>query len=107
MGVMNIQRRIHPTVAIIAFLTVSCSSKENYTPPRKVEQEKGTWDYSKIREIRESEKVQNPDKPQNTEPESCVLMSASQMKRAKVSGCRKADARAGEGEGEESYCCPR
>lgn len=92
-------------IALVAALS-ACSSKKSKEaePVKRVDMKHTEWDYQKIREVREAEKVQLPPLPANDD-KNCVVMSHEQMVRAKVSGCRKLDPRAGQGE--EAYCCPR
>lgn len=93
------------SASFVILCLAACSSKDK-AGPKRVEQEPVAWDYNKIREVREEEKVQTPPVPENSSDEeaNCVVMTKSQMTRAKKSGCRKLDPRGGQG---DSYCCPR
>jgi len=89
----------------------ACSSKNKepeWVPPKKVEQNKTDWDYGKIRETREAERIDtanNNASSQKTEPQDCVVVSRSEMIRSKRQGCQPSDPRLGQGQ--DSFCCPR
>lgn len=92
------------SASFVILCLAACASKDK-AGPKRVEQEPVAWDYNKIREVREEEKVQTPPVPEHSEDEAnCVVMTKAQMTRSKKGGCRKLDPRDGRGEG---YCCPR
>lgn len=103
---MSVMNRIAQIFIILA--VTACASKkkkeEAPPPPTRVNMNPTDWDYNKIREVRAAEKAQTPAEHPSDDA-NCVVMTHTQMVRAKASGCRKMDPREGGGEG--SYCCPR
>lgn len=101
----------HPASTLLYFVALSsCASntgKPKYVPPTQANQKLSTWDYDKIRQARETEDSMtlHESAPTENDLKNCVIMSAAEMTRGKVTGCRPVDPRAGNGE--NSYCCPR
>jgi hypothetical protein len=88
----------------------SCSSrKDEKTAPPPATKKSETWDYDKIRQVRDDERattpVDVPKSPEATLTDECTIVTAAQMQQAKLHGCRKLDSRLGHGE--NSFCCPR
>jgi hypothetical protein len=98
-----------------ALLTVSilsaCSSHKKVTEadPSTQAPPETQWNYDKIRQVREDEKltapIEAPIPPQAKLSDDCQVTSAAQMKQAKLTGCKLLDPRLGYGE--NTYCCPR
>ncbi len=109
---LNHHRQFAVRFCILSILTVllSCSShsKKSAPEPPKAAESQG-WDYEKIRQVREDERamtpIDSPKSPEATLTDECLVVSEAHKKQAKLSGCRKLDARLGHGD--QSYCCPR
>jgi len=95
------------TPAHILFLlamTACSSSSKKFETPKKVSQEPGSWDYSKIRESRVAEAEDLSSMAADSDDYTkCQIYSKEAMVRAQMSGCRPTDPR--DGFGENSYCC--
>ncbi|MBS1983852.1 MAG: hypothetical protein JST16_06745 [Bdellovibrionales bacterium] len=94
-------------LSLLALSLPACSSKPSGKEgPKRVDMNHTEWDYDKIRQARDAEKVQTPSPSKNSDDEAdCIVMTRSQMIRSNSGGCRKMDAR--EGRGKDAYCCPK
>lgn len=94
----------------LAFLMKGCATKETSTDDAAASSKKmglkSNWDYDRIREQRDAEKAQTPpDTPRSEMAEqNCTIMSGTEMRRSRRSGCQKLDARSGHAH--DSFCCP-
>ncbi len=103
-----VQMKISFLPSFIICLTLcflgACSSK-NTAGPKRVDQESSSWDYAKIREAKAAENAEVATyKNDDADYAQCQIYSKDAMIRAKVSGCRPTDPRAGFGE--NTFCCP-
>ncbi len=87
-------------------LGVGCAS--NKGKPTRVDQTPTDWDHETIRKVREAEsaeRLNNPGEDENSEDDSqCRILTATEAKRGRVSGCRPLDPRSGHGP--NAVCCP-
>ena len=93
-------------VLSLSILGAACSS--NKGKPTRVDQTPTAWDHETIRKVREAEsadRLNTPSEAENSEDDSqCRIMTATEAKRGRVSGCRPLDPRSGHGP--NAVCCP-
>ena len=103
----NLIGLIVASIIFAALTNISgCASKGKYTPPNRANQNLSNWDHDKIRQVRETESAMTMSEVPAPEDDAknCVVMTLEEMNRAKVTGCKPLDPRAGHGT--NAYCCP-
>jgi PBP1b-binding outer membrane lipoprotein LpoB len=90
---------------LFLFLSACSSSKSSASDPNAPTTE---WDHEQIRKARQATQEEALRNPLPTAPSTtlnCQILSDSQRKRARATGCYKLDAQLGYGE--NMYCCDR
>jgi hypothetical protein len=90
-------------------LFCGCAHKAKEVPVEKPQSADKSWNYDRIRQVREDEAattpVNSPVAPEAKLKDECDILGEAAMKLAKRGGCKKLDPRLGFGE--NRYCCPR
>jgi hypothetical protein len=85
---------------VLAVVATGCGTPKS---AQKNEKPAENWDYQKIRQAREAERLETPTTIPSPDESRCVVLSDAERKRARASGCKPLDPRAGHGEGK--FCC--
>ena len=97
---------LRPSITVL-LLAVAIGTSACGTRKKDVREtvEKGDWDHERIREMRKAQEneLSQPYDNGSERTLDCVILTATQKKRSKATGCRALDPK--EGFGQNKYCC--